>query len=302
MNYTKQAKTIEDQLNLLKCRGLIIIDEEYAIRCLRNISYYRLAGYWWSMQSDKVKHKFKPGSTFANVIDIYNFDRELRGVIFSLIERIEIAFRTRLIHYLSLELDPWWFENQVHFKNGHYFQKNLETIERELNSSKESFIMDHKKKYREDIRKPPAWKTMEVLSLGTLSKIYSNLNTGLRSKNQIAKDFGIPNYTYLNSWLQAVTQVRNICAHHGRLWNRTFPIIPKLMMKPPGRWIEENPLPEEQRKLYLQLCSIRYLLVNVEKENHFQIHLQKLLSKYSNIDPKAMGFTKNWQEQPIWKD
>jgi abortive infection bacteriophage resistance protein len=117
MIYKKAATTFDKQIEQLKSRGLVIADEALAKHYLQNISYYRLAGYWWPMQADKVLHTFKPKSTFENVIAIYNFDRELRLLLFDVIERIEIGFRTRLIYHLSHEISPWWFEDAANFKN-----------------------------------------------------------------------------------------------------------------------------------------------------------------------------------------
>ena len=113
MKYTKPVIDIDQQLARLRSRGLHIANEPAAKVILQNISYYRLAGYWWPMQSDKLNHLFKPKSTFDNVIALYNFDRELRILIFDVIERIEIAFRTKLIYHLSYEVSPWWFEDST---------------------------------------------------------------------------------------------------------------------------------------------------------------------------------------------
>lgn len=109
--YNKKALSIADQIAQLRQRGLEIDNASEAVHYLSNISYYRLAGYWWPMQSDKINHVFKEGSKFADVILLYNFDRELRLLVFNAVERIEIGLRTRLIYHLSHEFDPWWFQN-----------------------------------------------------------------------------------------------------------------------------------------------------------------------------------------------
>ena len=103
MIYNKIAITIQEQITLLQGRGLQVNDIAIAEHFLSNISYYRLEGYWWPMQADKVKHIFKPNSRFEDVIALYNFDRELRLLIFDVIERIEVGFRTKVIYHLSHE-------------------------------------------------------------------------------------------------------------------------------------------------------------------------------------------------------
>jgi len=66
--FEKEAKTLQQQIEILKSRGLIINEEDDAVHYLSHISYYRLAGYWWPMQVDKVEHIFKQNSCFSDVI------------------------------------------------------------------------------------------------------------------------------------------------------------------------------------------------------------------------------------------
>jgi abortive infection bacteriophage resistance protein len=127
------------------------------------------------MQADKLNHIFKPNSTFENVIAIYNFDRELRILVFDAIERIEIAFRTKLIYHLSRDISPWWFEDSSNFRNAVEHTETLIAIDRELGQIKEVFIKEHYKKYHTNTRRPPVWKALEVASLGNISKLYGNL-------------------------------------------------------------------------------------------------------------------------------
>lgn len=132
MIYEKQPLTIEDQIKQLKARGLEIPDETIAYHYLANISYYRLAGYWWPMQADRTNHIFKPNSRFDDVIALYNFDRELRVLFFDVIERIEIGLRSKMIYHLSLEYDAWWFQKPELFENTREYFKTLASIEEEL--------------------------------------------------------------------------------------------------------------------------------------------------------------------------
>lgn len=99
MNYTKQPIDFPCQVEMLKERGLIIEDEQYALNCLRIISYFRFANYLRPMEQDKVTHKFKPNSCFENAISLYYFDKALRTLVFTAIQSIEIALRTQIIHH-----------------------------------------------------------------------------------------------------------------------------------------------------------------------------------------------------------
>jgi len=283
-------------------RGLIITDEDKAAHFLSHISYYRLAGYWWPMQSDKEKHIFKEGSRFDDVMALYTFDHELRMLIFDVIEKIEIGLRTKLIYHLSHEFDPWWFQNTSIFINTKELIQTLATLEAEIERSKDIFIKEHNKKHKDDLRLPPCWKTLELASLGSLSRLYGNLKPTVKSKDIIAAEFGTVNHTFLPSWLQSITQIRNYCAHHSRLWNKNLPGNPKLLPKPPNKWINDVPKQHEFLMLYVHLCCMKYLLDVAQPDNHFSSRLKDLLERYKrNVDPRALGLKPDWQNEPLWK-
>lgn len=299
--YNKHAITIQQQIDQLKLRGLDISAQDNATHFLSHISYYRLAGYWWPMQSDKENHIFKDGSKFCDVIALYNFDRELRLLLFGVIEKIEISLRTKLIYHLSHEINPWWFQDTSIFINTSELIKTLTSIDEEITRSKDTFVKEHKSKHKDDLRLPPAWKSLELTSFGSLSKLYGNLKHTVKAKDIIAIEFGTVNHTYLPSWLQSIAQIRNYCAHHSRLWNKNLPGSPKLLSKPPFPWLKAVPKENEFMKLYVHLCCMKYLLNIVQPENDFMVCLNDLLVKYPNVDPKALGLKDNWQSEALWQ-
>src|SRR5690606_20649797 len=150
--------------------------------------------------ADKEQHIFKPNSKFSGVINLYNFDRELRILLFDVIEKIEISLRSKLIYHLSHEFDPWWFQNTDLFINIPELIKTLSGIEEEIDRSKDIFIKEHRKKHKDDGRFPPAWKSLELTSFGSLSKLYGNLKNKIDSKDIIAKQYGKENNKFLPSW------------------------------------------------------------------------------------------------------
>ncbi|WP_353088694.1 Abi family protein [Flavobacterium sp.] len=299
--FDKNATSISQQIEILKNRGLTFKDEAFAAHQLANISYYRLGEYWYVMQDDKVNHTFKPNSKFEEVMALYNFDRELRFLLFDVIERIEISLRTKLIYHLSHEFNPWWFQNFELFDDSKALVKTLASLEEELERTKEATIKNHNKKHKDDKRFPPSWKSLEQTSFGTLSKLYGNLKNTIKSKDIIAQEFGAVNHTYLPSWLQSITQIRNYCAHHSRLWNKNLPSTIKLLSKPPYKWITDVPNQNDFQYLYIHLCIMKYLLNTIETENQFTARLNILFEKYPNVDPKALGMKQNWQEEELWK-
>ncbi len=301
MIYIKKAKTFEQQITTLKKRGLIIDDQAITITYLKSVGYYRLSGYWWPMLEDKETRQFKQDSNFTNIVNIYNFDKELRALLFSVIENIEIAFRTKLIYYTSNEISPWWFEDSKNFTNQSLFKKTLESLDRELYLTKENFIKQHYKKYFSDSRRPPAWKTLEIASFGTISKLYSNLKNNIKAKKIIAEKFGAVNHYYFPSWLQSITQIRNIIAHHGRIWNKNLPGRPRILKNPPFQWLKNVPEVSEHFRLYIHISIMKYLINSIYPQNDFTSQLIQLFKKYPNIDQSALGMKENWNLEPLWK-
>jgi len=302
--FEKKAFTLTQQVEQLQHRGLEIKHPRIAEKYLINISYYRLGEYWYVMQSDKENHIFKPNSTFEDVIALYNFDADLRLLLFGVIEKIEISLRTKLIYYLSHEVDPWWFQNFELFTDSKALVKTLSNLEEEISRTKDDSIKKHNKKHKDDGRFPPAWKSLEQTSFGALSKLYGNLKNNVNAKDQIAIDFGAVNHTYLPSWLQSIAQIRNFCAHHSRLWNRNLPGTVKLLSKPPNPWIVDSinvPKQHEFSQLYVHMCLMRYMLNTIIPKNDFSKKLNNLLAQYPNVDPNALGMKPNWQNEPLWK-
>lgn len=296
----KHPKTIQEQIDLLKSRNMAFHDEANAPHFLANISYYRLKGYWWEMQNDKINHHFASGSYFEDVIDLYNFDRHFRLIVFNAIERIEIALRTKMIYHLSLTHGAEWYLNSQHFPNKKYFSDFQSKIHSELSDSSEEFIVKHYENHPND--NPESWKALEVLTLGSLSKLYRNLNHQLPEKNQVAKEFGLYNQKYLSSWLITITLVRNIIAHHGRLWNRV--IInkydwPDKSIAPILSYIPDN---YQRRKVFPILSAILYLNNFISPGHHIKTELLSLFKEFRQVPLYKMGFPKGWEKQPIWKN
>jgi abortive infection bacteriophage resistance protein len=168
-----------------------------------------------------------------------------------------------------------------------------------MSNSSEEFIVKHFDNHPNEM--PESWKALEVITLGTLSKLYSNLKHQLPEKNKIANDFGLNNQKYLASWLLTITVIRNIIAHHGRLWNRV--IInkydwPPTSPKPILSYIPDN---HQRRKIFPIISGIIYLNNEISPGNHIKQELLNLFAQFPNTNLSKMGFPTNWQNEPIWK-
>lgn len=294
-NYNKPPKTFVEQLGQLKSRNLTFADDEIALHYLQNISYYRLSAYFYPLLDiPKESHIFKNGSTFEQAIQMYQFDRKFRILIFDEIERIEISFRTRIIYSLSHLYGPFWFREAYPFKSYGTFLKHLNKIFQYKCDSDEVFIKHFKHEYSDPL--PPAWMSVEIISFGTLSSMYANLEKGT-DKQAVADHFGIA-HTVLESWLHSLVYIRNCCAHHSRLWNRELSVKPKFPKSHKYKWVEDFPNLE---KMYLVLAMIRYLLYSVNPESGFATQLKDLFKEFPGIDPTAMGFPGNWYNDSFWE-
>lgn len=296
-DYPKKVISFDKQIQLLQNRGLIIENTELVKEYLRNISYFRLQGFWWEFQIDKENHQFIEGTSFEQIIKLYTFDRKLRLILFDALERIEIALRTKLVYYPSIELDQWWFENESNFFSTKFHNESLKEIDKELSRTKEVFIKSHYNKYGNKHR-PPAYKTLEVISFGCLSKLYSNLKNEIIAKERVAKELNLPNHNFLKSWLQSFNTIRNIIAHHSRIWNRNIDFAPKFLHKTEFDFIEK---PENEHSMYHCISCILYVLNKVSKGHSLKEKLINLLEENNFIELKEMGFPDNWKKQDLWK-
>ena len=250
---TKPAYTISDQIALLKQRGMTFNNETQAYCLLKNISFYRLRGYWWDMQIDTMQHTFRRDTCFEDIIERYDFDRRLRQILFGGIEQIEIAMRSKMIYHLSTAYGGLWYLNPTLFDTTiHNYDdrgvtahcKVLGDLQKEFFRSQEDFVKEHI--HNNSGQPAKAWKILEVASMGTLSKLYKNLKITLYERSVISNEMGVNSPHIFSSWLESIAFIRNVIAHHSRLWNRTMVKRPSMQLKNPiGAWFRQ-PLKQGQ--------------------------------------------------------
>lgn len=299
LEYSKQPISLEQQVQKLMSKGLLVPDHEKAIHSLSSIGYYRLKPYLLAFEHPAHRgERLVPNTHLEQILELYTFDRELRLLIFGAIERIEVALRSAFNNQLCLEYGSAWYSSRQHFKNHGIFHRMLSDWEREIERSKERFILHYKQKYTYPLL-PPSWMAIEVASFGRLSNCFKNLKPTRPVKN-IARAFKLKKPRVLASWIHLITIVRNICAHHGRLWNRMFTQIPAIPRNPLGQW-PESPLFQGQTKLYAAIVCILYLLRALTSNPEFHPQILDLFQKYTTINISRMGFPPRWNQDPFWK-
>ena len=297
MNYTKPPISIVDQIALLINRGLAVPDQDRATQYLSNISYYRLRAYTYPFQDNALQNRpFNPGVDFDRILELYVFDRELRLVVFDAIERIEIALRTQIIHHFAMAYGSHWFENPALYKRTDLLRSDLRGLDKEIQRSSEAFIRHYQNKYASPLR-PPAWMSLEVTTMGLLSKLFENLKM-CAAKKQVTKHFGLGHPIVLESWMHTFSNVRNICAHHGRLWNRHLTQAPILPINTTELFLT-NPI-ISPHQIYATLSCMVYLLRIINPGSHLFAKLKNHLTQNPSISLTVMGFPEGWQDEPLW--
>ena len=169
MKFEKPSVSIADQIALLEARGMAVPDRAHTAHCLQHISYYRLRAYWLPFEDrapPNGEHRFKNGTTFDKVLDLYIFDRRLRLLVMDAIERVEVSLRGCWAHHLAMNYGPHgYLEPALYGRADRYAQAFARLIE-DINRSKDTFIVHYKSKY-DDPEQPPIWMTAEVVSLGS---------------------------------------------------------------------------------------------------------------------------------------
>lgn len=278
ITYEKPHLSYHEQIQLLKNRNLIINDEDYALQKLKHISYYRLSAYFIPFYSQK--DIFTKGTTFDDIIELYHFDKELRILTFSAIEKIEIFLRTSIAYNFAKEHTPFGYVDNKNFyceeKDFNWFCSD---VQKETKRSKETFVKHFRDKYTQ--KDLPIWMVVETISFGTLSKLYTMLCP--ETEKLILNGIDLPSFVFKN-WLHVFSYIRNISAHHSRLWNRQFVIKTKI----PRHKKEFKGMINDRYYTFAMMTD--YVLTAINDTFDFKKELKDLFDKYPNIDKRSMGF------------
>ncbi|MER8515519.1 Abi family protein [Mesorhizobium sp. M1060] len=298
MRFNKPSLSISAQIALIEGRGMAVPDHGHAAHCLQHISYYRLRAYWLPFEDTAPageEHKFRPDTCFDDVLALYVFDRRLRLLVMDAVERVEVSLRGTWAHHLALQYGPHGYLNPLLYRRPDRYAQAFAKLIDDLDRSKDTFVNHYRNKY-DDPEHPPIWMTAEVISLGQLSMWFSNLN--LRSDRQaISKPYGLDE-TILVSVAHHLTYIRNICAHHGRLWNKQVTVKMALPKYPASLKLAMNHV--VSGRLYNTLAVLGYLMGIVAPRTHWRHEVVQLMDSCPLVDAAAMGFPTNWRGLPAW--
>lgn len=312
--YTKKPLSLDDLLTHLESRGMVFADRTVAARELGRIGYYRLKGYIHHFRRVPTNSDLQPGTRFEQPLWFYQFDGDLRMAVMRGLERVEIGIRAILTSRLTAaggcfaHRDPNLLQMAKSDSGKVVFDpiQWLTDLDEAVNKNKdEAFIVHFRQNYT-DFPRIPCWMALELTSFGELSRIYRGCPPQMR--DAMADDFGI-NERVLGSWLLTLSHVRNFCAHHGRLWNRSFNIKPLILKGRKNTHWEQAP----RDRMFIRLAIIRHVLRRLHDEDEWAGQIEKGFGQdFSNpmiavrmgfpfeMDAQGKKVLLDWRQHPLW--
>lgn len=324
MAYGKPWKSAVEQLDLLESRGLEIGERAKAVASLQRIGYYRLSGYWYAFRersgpccifepgkkNPKVANgwaldTFRKGATFQNALELYVFDKQLRLLAMDALERIEIALRVDISHmlgaydafaYLKPDLLHSSFTQELDSRSGlsrhhDWLGKHANLI----NRSKEEFVIHNKTRYGLPLA---IWVACEVWDFGAMSKLFDGMHE--KDQDRVAQKYGIRNGRIFASWLRSLNYLRNVCAHHCRLWNRNIVEQPKLPPAVEVPWVDHfKDYVHGRARCYMLLVMTAHLISVINPTSSWKQRLNTHLKTFPDLQHlglnlQGMGAVEGW--------
>jgi abortive infection bacteriophage resistance protein len=279
----KTPTTFENQLLLMKSRGLVIDDEDKCLDFLRSVNYYRLSAYLLPFKQND--NTYFPNTTFQRVYRIYEFDRKLRALLFSVIEEIELYLRAQLAYYSAHTHGALAYLEPSYYGNNHDHERFMSAIKTAIREHKNTPVVKHHKAVYDGLF--PIWGIVDFLSMGNLSYFYADWL--IEDKKYIAKELFNTTYPFLDSWMKCLTVLRNRCAHYSRLYYTLFTDKPRI---PPGvDYVCSG-------RVFDQLMMLKFLYTHkAQWNNTFMLPLEALIAEYlDSVSFRHIGFPGNWKE------
>ena len=288
----KPALSYKDQIIKLKNdHNLSISDDEFAEEILKKVNYYRLSGYGIGLKKSDNKEHYKEKVSIEHLFNLYCFDSQFKNNIIRTIEQIEIELRTQIAYHLSIKYGPDVLMHENNFiyktnKEGKSIYSIVnENLNKEINRQRNKpFVKHHLRKYDGSF---PIWVSVELMSFGNLSSLFSIL------KSEDQKE--ISNYyntdpKYLKNWILCLVEVRNICAHYTRLYNMPLKENPRL-------YSENEQYKGKQNKIFPILLIIKRILNSNDQWRSLLRDLGNTFDKYQGFfNFSFMGFPNNWKD------
>ena len=285
----KKPLTYEEQLvRLREGHGLVIEDESEAIDILAQVNYYRLSAYGIGLKNREDPEKYRDGISLVYLYRLYSFDCHLRNALLQIIEHVEIELRTQIAYHISLAygaegyLDPNNFVDRINKDGESIHEITIKKFKNEVKHQKHlPCVKHHREKYDGHF---PFWAAVELFSFGMLSSMYSIMRPA--DQKQVARFYNIPS-SHLRKWMHFLSDIRNRCAHYGRIYNMPLPDAPRLFI--------ENQAYSSNR-IFSAFLILKRLTQGKPSWNTFLATLVGVIEEYPEANLAFMGFPKNWTQ------
>lgn len=324
--YAKRWLSVDEQIDRLAGRGVEIEDRGRAASVLQAIGYYRLTGYLYPLRESepylddegrariRVLSDYRAGTTLRHAEDTIDFDRRLRMLVMDGVERIEVAVRMQ-IGYVLGRRSPFAYEDPAYFTEAFTAESTdarnpapsrhvqwLRRVNERKASSDEQFVEHFREKYDDRM---PVWALTEILELGHLSVLYRGIHQ--QDAEEVALAFGVPTKKIMTSWLPSLNYVRNVAAHHSRLFNRKLqhaPARPKAGQIPLLDHLRDEETAKGVFGTYNALAIIAYLLPAIDPGNDWAQQLATLLREFPTshvLTMESTGAPQDWESLDLWR-
>jgi abortive infection bacteriophage resistance protein len=279
--YTKLHATPAQRITHLRAKGLIVSRPNVAAQKIETIGYERLRIYFLSRRQHGVAGKpFITGTTYQDIISLYECDMRLRDACFSAVGHFELLFRNAISEVLSHTHGSHPYYDDRAYKSAASNLEALQTFAKVYEKSKDGRAKHYRQTYSIPIM-PPIWTMKEFLTFGSASYIYQRLEGSIRTA--IATQFGINSDAVFKSWLECLVDLRNICAHHDRLFNRSFQKQPIMLQR--------ASIPSAApKKLKAILECLDYMLQQRGMKSNVTGDVLKIVSRYPQVNLREPGY------------
>ncbi len=293
MTQLKPALSYDEQIDRLKnVHNLLIPDEKIALEILMRVNYYRLSAYGIGLVKKDDREKFVDGISLEHIYRLYEFDSIFRNNLIHVIEQLEIQLRTQISNYLALKYGSEGYMDSRNFtekktKDGSLvYDSVIKSFNKECDHQKKApFVRHHIEKYEGHF---PIWVAIELFTFGNLASLYSIMK--IEDRKEISKLYNT-DPRYLGSWILALVEIRNICAHYSRLYNMPLKQTPYLYSE------YQEYKSQKRNKVFPALIVIKRMMNGDARWNEFEIQLETLMDKYSDVVKLSfMGFPNEWKK------
>lgn len=324
MQYNKPHLTLQEQVEKLASRGLSIPDRDRASRFLETVGYYRASAYAYPFREllatgtereTSVQYRgntFVVDAQFSWIEDLWRFDRDLRLLILDAIETVEIALRSKVGYHLGLR-DTFGHLRATKLDNARTAEPDVDDPGREMfevwrerfeshqarAAKSEDFIKHYVQKYDGRL---PVWVATEIMEFGQLVRLLGFMTDSDQSR--ISTDVAAISGAVFVRWMKVTNYVRNVSAHHARLWNRSLTYKIGRVPDNAAPLTHLNDDAVRRSRVYGICALLAYLTSAIRVEDGWTNRLVALLDRFPSGLPLApeshMGFPPGWRELDLW--